>query len=264
MPRTKLIAIILIGASIAGLAVAVPVMTKRLSGREIPLIWFDKPIGNEEFEFQGQHVAIRTVDPPAGAPPETLPTLEIRFRGRVQSFAIEPGQQEDPRLPGLLRHDDWLRALVMAEGARSEEELAQGLLAGRIKARLIIAMRRPDPEFNAETWGQVRRRDWRYRFVELLPAAPEAECIRVYEGTYGELDKLGNAADRRAAGREGDVWMFYAMQHVTPPTLFRSKNRPIDEAMSAMGWTWPAAGASIIGLVIGLGLLATSGLSRPE
>ncbi|MBL8745588.1 MAG: hypothetical protein JNK58_04435, partial [Phycisphaerae bacterium] len=206
--------------------------------------------------------SVRTIDPPdhaAGA----RPVLEIRWRDEVSRVEIEEGIRDDPRLPGLLRHDDWLRILVMAEGARSREELDRGIADGTIHPRLIIAMRFPAKDFDPGSWGTVRRKEWRYRFLELLPESRSPEKTHEwFEGTYGELDRLGDPTYVKESGRQSEAWKYAAMQHVTPSLLFRSRNRSIDDAMLAMGWTWPVAGLSVMGLVVGSILLAISGASR--
>lgn len=253
---------LLIVAAMAGLCVAIPAMAKRLSNRGVAVVWFADPIADETFKFAGEPVEILTIDPLAEKPDQPA-SLGISWRGEQHLYEIEPGLREDARLPGLLRHDDWLRVLVMAEGARSDADVNAGIEAGTIRPRLIIAMRRPAEGYDPGSWGSVRRREWRYRFVELLPASssPERASV-VFDHTYAELDRLGNPVAQRDPANQGEVWKYYAMQHVTPSTLFRSRNKPVEDAMQAMGWTWPAAGISIIGLVVGLVMFTVSGPSR--
>lgn len=260
MTRGRLIGFLLCAASIIGLAAAIPNMARRLSHRALPVVWFDDPIPNPVFEFLGEPAEIRTTDPQS---PEERPALEIHWRGETRTFAIEEGMRDDPRLPGLLRHDDWLRILAMAEGARSQDELKAGIAQGTIHPRLIIAMRLPAEGFDPESWGAVRRREWRYRFVELLPASRSpSKSFETHEGTYAGLDKLGDPKFVRDNNLQPEAWKYAAMQQVTPATLFRSKSRPIDDAMLSMGWTWPVAGVSVLALVVGLLLLAMAAMTR--
>lgn len=262
MNRGRTIGIALIAASVIGLIASIPAMAQRLSHRATNVVWFHDPIPSEEFEFLGRPASVTTVDPPKDAP-AARPTLEIRWRDQIEKVEIEDGIRDDPRLPGLLRHDDWLRILVMAEGARSREELDAGIAAGTINPRLIIAMRLPAKDYDPGSWGAVRRKEWRYRFLELLPESrsPDKAC-EWFEGTYAELDKLGDPTYLKQSGRQSEAWKYAAMQHVTPSLLFRSKNRAIDDAMLAMGWTWPVAGLSIMALVVGSLVTAISGASR--
>lgn len=258
----RAIGLLLAFLGIVGLSVSLPAMARRLSNRGLPVVWFAEPIGEETFKFAGEPVEVRTVEPPDGS---ARPRVQIDYRGRSESFEIEEGTREDPRLPGLLRHDDWLRVLLLAEGASSEADLDAGIARGDIRPRLVIAMRLPAEGFEPGSWGAVRRKEWRYRFVELLPASTSPDqAMRTIETTYAEIDALGDPSLQRDSERRGDVWQYYAMQHVTPPTLVRSRNRPIDDAMQAMGWTWPAAGFGVVGLVAGLVLWSVRGASRAE
>lgn len=271
MSPSRLIAVMLIVLSLAGLGVSVTMMASRLGKRDNHLVFFGKPIADSEFGYRGEHVSIVTVDAPveAGGGRGTQRTLEIRWRGGVYSTPIVDGMREDDRLPGLLRHSEWLRVLTYAEGARTDAEIAAAVDAGTITPHLIVAMRSPPEGFDAGSWGSVRRREWVYQFVELLPPPPlspgEARAVsspepfKVTRGTYAEIEKLGEPGYRRAEGREADYWQYAAMEQVTPATLFRSKNRNMNDAMASMGWTWPAAGTSIMGLIAGIGVLILGG-----
>ncbi len=250
--------IILIALSVIGLVISIPAMAGRLSHRTTSVVWFHDPIPVEEFEFLGSPASVLTIDPPKDAA-GTRPRLEIRWRNETSEVEIEDGIRDDPRLPGMLRHDDWLRILVMAEGAGSQLELDQGIAQGTIQPRLIIAMRLPAKDYDPGSWGAVRRKEWRYRFLELLPEARSpAKTCEWFEGTYAELDKLGDPTFIKASGRQSEAWKYAAMQHVTPSLLFRSKNRSINDAMLSMGWTWPVAGVAIMGLVVGFLVFAVS------
>ncbi|MDX2114438.1 MAG: hypothetical protein SFZ24_02290 [Planctomycetota bacterium] len=244
--------------------VAVPFMASRLSHRDIPIVYFTQPGVSPQFEFRGEPGEVRTIDPPADQP-ETRSVIEIHWRGEVLRYEIEPGMRDETRLPGLLRHEDWLRVLIMAEGARSDVEIMQGVQEGRIEPRLIITMRRPAEDYEPGSWGDVRRKEWRYRFIELLPpgkAGADGSVFSVSESTYGELDKLADRKYRAEHGLQDEVWKYFAMQHVTPPTLVRARSRPIAEAMQAMGWTWPVGGIGIMVFVVGAVAFGASGVAR--
>jgi hypothetical protein len=255
------LALALVG--VAGLVFSSVEMARRLSARDLPIIWFNKPVPEPRFTFMGSKGEVRAADP-APDDPDQLPRLRITYRGAEVSFPIEEGMRDDPRLPGLLRHEDWLRVLIFAEGARSEAELDQALVTGEIIPRLVVAMRLPAPGYRAGSWGDVRRREWRYRFVELLPEAVSDEPFAVHESTYAELDRLGDPVYRRLHGLEADLWKYQVMMHVTPSTLYRAKNKPVEDGMKAMAWTWPAAGMSVMSIVAGLALWFGAGSGRYE
>ncbi len=261
MPSSRLIAVILIALSLAGLGVSVPMMASKLGKRDNHLVFFGKPIADNEFGYHGEPVEIATVDAPAEGG-GTRRMLEIRWRGAVDSTPIVDGMREDDRLPGLLRHSEWLRVLTYAEGAKTDADIAAGVDAGTITPHLIVAMRSPPEGFDGGSWGSVRRREWVYRFVELLPPGSGADAagpFKVTVSTYAEIEKLGDPVFRREQGREGDFWQYAAMEQVTPATLFRARNRNMNDAMGSMGWTWPAAGTSVMGLIAGIGVLILGG-----
>ncbi|HBS28336.1 MAG TPA: hypothetical protein DEB06_02545 [Phycisphaerales bacterium] len=258
--RSRTIGIACVALALVGLAVSIPAMARRLSQRAITVVWFDEPVTTPEFAFKGLPVVVRTRAPGAG----NLGAVEIDWRGTTSRFEIDPGVKDDPRLPGLLRHEDWLSVLLFAQGARSEDELKRALADGSITPRLVVGMRLPAPGVDPETWGQARKRDWRYRFVELLPDGPVEESVRVAEGTFGELDNLGDPDWRRAEGREEEAWKYSVMMRMTPSTLFRvsARERPVQSALAAMGWTWPVAGSSFALLTVGAVLFSLAGVGR--
>lgn len=262
MNRTRLVGIVVLAASVVGLGVALPSMAGRLAERDNHLVFFGEPISEPAFAWQGDPIELATVDEPAAEGRPASRVLEIRWRDAVHRVPIVEGMREDDRLPGLLRHDDWLSVLGFAEGARTEVDIAAGVRDGVIKPRLIVAMRFLPEGFDPGSWGKVRRADWVYRFVEFVRPQDGPEPFRIVEGTYREINKLGDPAFRRETGREADYWQFAAMQQVTPPTLFRSRNRDVSEAMESMGWTWPAAWVSVLGFIVGAGLTAVGSLRR--
>ena len=260
MTTLKPIAVVIVALSLAGLVASSVLMARRLGQRDNHLVWFSDAIVKPGFEFEGNSLEFVENTPPEDAP--TRPrTLEIRYRGEAHAIPIEPSMRVDDRLPGLLKYDDWLRVHFFAEGAKTEHDLAGAIARKEIAPRLVISVRRVPDGFDPATWGSVRRREWRYTFIEPQPAgsAGDPKPLRVIEATYGDLDKLASPSFRRAEGREADYWQFAAMEKVTPPTLFRSRNRQMDEAMQSMGWTWPVAGICILGVIGGTLLLALGG-----
>ncbi len=249
---------------LAGLGIGGGFMALRLSHRHIPLVWFEKPIEAQEFVFLSEPVMVSVDEGEsgiggAGDGGARGRALLVEFRGRRIEFPIEPGMLDDPRLPGLKRFDDWLRVVPMVTGARTQEEVRKGLADGSLNPRLLVAVRMPAEGYDPESWGLVRRKDWRYRFALLDARAPMEEAVTESEGVYSDLDLLGDPGYRRAKGREEEVWKFHAMLQVTPATAYRSKNRPLAEAMGVMGWTWTLSGLSIMAIMGGAAGLGMRG-----
>ncbi len=253
--------ITLLVLGVVGLSVAIPVMAGRLKERHNPLVWFQEPIHGQQFQFRGQSVEIDVVETTEAS--DEGRRLRISFRGREWSFEIEPGMQDDSRLPGLKRFEDWLRVVPMVTGVQTEEEVVSGLADGSLQPQLLIAMRLLAEGYDPESWGLVRRKDWRYRFALLDVNAPLDQAVQIHEGTYVDLDLLGDPTYRAAQGRESELWKFHAMLQVTPATAYRSKNRPLTEVMRTIGWTWPVAGFSILAISGGLAFMSLRNARRP-
>ncbi len=262
----RIIGAVLTLCSLGGLGVSIPVMMLRLSARETPAIIYSQPIASPQFDFRGRTLSLSVIEPAGtetdASATDSAKTLRVEWRGRTFEMPIEVGLHDDPRLPGLLRFEDWLRVLLVAEGAVAREDLERMIEQGSVVPRLVIVMRLPAEGFDPGSWGLVRRREWRYRFVELKAEGAPEEAIQVSEESYRELERLGDPAYARAIGRQDQVWKHHGMLHVTSPTLVRSRNKPMEEAMNAMGWTWPTAWGSVFGLTAGCGLMAAAGVAR--
>lgn len=250
--------------SIALLAASAWVMQARLSHRpelkERPIVWFNDPVREPAFTFRGEHCEVRTIDPTSDTPSH----LEVTWRGRTINFDI--GGRDDTRLPGLLRHDDWFKVLPMAEQRTgSQDELIDHLVKGEVEPRLILAARYPAEGFNPESWGLVRRRDWRYRFVELKADGPVDDCVQEWSTTYREIERVfaPGPRDKPVDGLSEDdkrsrMWQYYAMLQVTPAPLYRAKDKVVEGGMRAMGWTWPAAGVATLTLIVGVFMVSAA------
>lgn len=283
--RLKSFGILLLAASLLGLAVSIPVMAQRLSNRpdlkNRPLVWFGEPIYNESFTYRGEPVRVETVTTDNGGKALDQPVVVVHWRGQQAKFevvggtegaagnSVEGAGRDDPRLPELLRHEDWLKIMPMAIAhASSNAEVDAQIAEGKVAPRLIAAARYPAEGYNAGSWGLVRRRDWQYRFAEFLTDGPAESSIRTSESTYAELERAvaPGPYDKPLALTDEQMteklWQHGAMLQVTPTTLYRARDKQVQQGLHAMGWTWPVAGASFLALVAGLGLIAISTLPR--
>lgn len=265
-------------ASIAALGVSSWGMYTRLADRpdlkHRPHFWFNSRIDVPSFEFLGVPCEVR-VDPDesladaAGKfPAGVAPALVVSWRGQEARFDF--GGRYDPRLPGMLRHEEWFKLLPMvASDKGSNAKLNEAMNRGEIKPRLIAAARYPAEGFDEGSWGLVRRREWRYKFAEFLVDGPAEESVRRWDTTYREIERVAAPGphDKPAEGlteaeRYDRLWQYDAMIQVTPSTLFRAKDKVVQEGMSAMSWTWPLAGVSVMGIVIGSMLTFGAGVGR--
>ena len=253
------IAAILLTISVLGLLASGWFMMGKLSSREIDLVYFNDPVGETEFIFEDRAVTIERT--PISADSNAFGAeraLRVTYRDTIVDFPIVTTDNE--LLPGLVGVKDWFRVLPMVTGARSAEDAAARLQSGELKPRMIIAARYPAEGFDTESWGLVRRSEWGYWLAELHPETDPA--ITGGKKSYRELDALHTPSKYTPEEmiptpeqRSRDLWQHYAMQQITPSQFFRAKDKNLDSALSAMGWTWPAAGVSGLGIMVSLAML---------
>ncbi len=252
-------ALLILTLSIIGLFASAWFMMSRLAERSVELVYFNEPVTETEFIFEDHDVALeRTAVEPESNPFAATRAFRLSYRGESVDFPIV--LEDNEKLPGLLGVEQWLRVLPMVTGARSADDAAAKLASGELKPRMIVAARYPAEGYDAESWGLVRRSDWVYRIAELNPTGPEP--ITLTQKTYRELDALHTPGKYTPEDmiptpeqRTRDLWQHYAMQQVTPSQFFRAKDRNLDSALEAMGWTWPAAGVSGLGIMISIAML---------
>lgn len=165
------------------------------------------------------------------------PRVVVRYGEATLTLTptIAPG---DPQLPGLIRHQDWMQVLRVAEHGRGTLRQAEAAIrAGRVPDRLVLVVRVPPAETIPARPGEVFRKEWSFDLYEFLPA-----------GGF-EHQRLKFPRGRRPA--EGELvegtWQFYAALMVMPP-LGRPSPRFTGDAVQALGWTLP--GAAFSGLAL--------------
>ncbi|MEQ8318404.1 MAG: hypothetical protein RIE77_04565 [Phycisphaerales bacterium] len=165
----------------------------------------------------------------------------IRLRSGLQSLPTE--------VPGLQRHDSWLKVLRFApRSGKSIEDLLAEIDAGTADERLAVVVRLQRPGVDQDSFGQVMRGDWRFQFVELLPEGGFEEQVLRFPESERSFNRRVNAArragepmpERRADELAFGTWQFDASLMVMPksgppaPQFGRG-------AMEALGWTLPTA-----------------------
>lgn len=201
-----------------------------------PLFAFNQ-VGQREFTFAGRPVSL-TDEPAAGGQGEVL---VLRYGD--QTVRILPGvEPKDPQLPGLVRHDDWLRVFRFAERGRTDPQEFEAKLDEGTD-RLAIVARRPVSGPHRLT-GVVARRDWKFEFYELLPSGEISTEVLLYPRSRpGRVAKPGQV-------QEG-TWQHDAAMMLMPAFGRPSRSFATD-ALHAMGWTLPAAAFSGLVLIYSL------------
>jgi hypothetical protein len=207
------------------------------------VLWMLKPVGERAFQYSGRDVAL---------------TDQINDQGK-EAVLVRYGEQElmipatippkDGRLPGLVRHEDWMRVVRFAKSDGATGPDFDRLLAeGKVSDRLAIVVRRPlvdDPRTLGDGW----RRQWVFDFYEFRPEGGFATETWTYPS--------GRTIDKPKPGHlEEGSWQYSAALSVMPK-LRKPNPKFTDDALHALEWTLPAAAFSGVGLMAALLMLVS-------
>ncbi|MFT3686511.1 MAG: hypothetical protein QM783_16595 [Phycisphaerales bacterium] len=147
--------------------------------------------------------------------------------------------------------------------------------------RAVIVAREQRPGFDQDTWGEVRVKDWTWAVYELKAdgtiAGPRTIQYRDRRGrtpaelyAHDELKKEGKPVPALPADGgprltqvepiDERTWEWQAALFTLPKmqvSRYRYRTDAVDGSVDrpGMGWTFPAAGFSIMGVVAGCGLI---------
>lgn len=263
-----------LGLALAGaalLALTLPTMSRRLRAhneRASFQRYAFQQINDERFEFMGEPGSVRLVN--AEGASGGAQGVEIAWRG--ETLRIASSGRSEARLPGLLKVDDWLKVLQMRELERGEA----GVAPRDSGTRIIVVARRPAS--GADDAKYVDRKGWVYDLVELRRSgASEAPAPLPSPGTergggrkeraplvneFNQTEAFARWTVNFAALPEYErTWQYAAALAVTP-RLSYPRNKFTDDGLAAMGWTWPAAGVGVLGVVCGAVILGASTVRR--
>lgn len=253
MTRPRAITGLLVVLGAAVMAVSVGSMIGRITryydkvGQSLPVF---STIDQREFDFHGLHVAIADVpDPGAGE------TVVVRF-GPTELRLSPTVEPRSAQVPGLARHEEWLKVLRFVEQGRTPPaELNAQLAHGEVKERLVIVVRDPRRALDGTAHGLGSPADSTFDLHELLPDGT------IRSARYGfplsrRAAQAASASEAPVAGipplQEG-TWQYYAAL-MTIPRSSRPTPAFTRDAVRSMGWTLPAAAFS--GLLLTLALPA--------
>lgn len=220
----------------------------RLRERDPITLHYFIPLEAPDFDYLGRPVRIETVAPASG------PAVLVHYGDAVERLPVLG--RDVPGLGPLERHQDWLRALLLAgdDGERADPMLL--LREGGPGSRLVVVARGSAPGYEADTWGEAYYKDWVYTFLVF----EKGGGFTRFDRTYREL------------ARDPHSWEFGAAMNVTPALhtpAMRSSSPiaypnygPVRVAMGSMGWTWPVAGFAALGAVAGMLMVGASFVSR--
>ncbi|MCL4221198.1 MAG: hypothetical protein KJZ65_07500 [Phycisphaerales bacterium] len=214
-----------------------------------------------DFEFAGREVAIRDELDVAG-------TGQVVVDYGSDSAAIEVGVPNPLPLPGLARHEDWLRVLIVGEpGGRTYEQFRAAVKAREITPRLVLVSRHLNPgvddsrfgievDESSREYGEVMRKRWTFGFLELLPEGGFRQWTRHYPESARSFDgrvlaaaRAGEPTPKRSPDELAeDSWEWYAALTVIPAG--KAPNRSFrNDALTSAGWALPVTSVGVIGSI---------------
>jgi hypothetical protein len=220
-----------------------------------------QPVEERHFRFAGRDVAI---DDAVGDAGQLIVRVTYADDSLTLTPTIEPGP---PELPGLERHNDWLRVMQIAPArGMTQAQFEERLASGEITPRLVVLVRRPPPGADEGTYAKVWRSDWRYEFEELLPTGGfDHQILRHPTGDDPPApDELvpGTWQFEAALGSWGFDPMAVIAPHATPSA------QSARDAIRASGVALPLASLSLLTFVVSLAVAfaparTTSSESQP-
>jgi hypothetical protein len=198
------------------------------------------PVVERRFEFHGREVSLEDDN----TTPET-PWLVLRYADQTRRVRVTVPPRH--RLPGLLQHEEWLRVALFAPvSGMSVEQFKEGVTAGTIQTRLVVATRNTAAGADPETRGAANKKGWTFDFYELTADGRiEHEHLK-YPTTRGvRRPKPGELQE--------NTWQFQAALMLMPQVGGVGPTRNFfGDALSAAGWLTPAA--AFAGLICTLSL----------
>ncbi len=245
MKRERLAPLLVVLASASTLAVSMAVMAPRVAAYYASAdhhLYVFEQVFDREFTYAGVPVSLADTQGPEG------PGVTLRYGDQTMQFTatMKPGSAQ---MPGLTRHRSWMQVLRFADQSRmSVEQLHAGLDAGIVKDRLVVVTLDPRQWADGRPLGAGQAKDWVFDLHELLP-----------DGTI-RSERFGYPLSRRAARTitaggvqplEEGSWQYYAALMIIP-TSSKPTPRFTRDAMTVMGWTFPAAALSGLALTLSI------------
>ncbi len=256
--------LLIAAASLAAMLACIYLMSQRIATfhRNNPRdIYAFRQIEATEFKYAGRDVSFQMeeVDAAHAEKNRTLGNagaLMLKYGDESERIRIEIPNTTAPgrdKLPGLKRHEDWLKVLRMANtNGESPESFLKKLDAGTIPDRLVIITRIPFPGSDPATWGNVWKKDWQFDFRELMP-----------DGTIKKYERLNYPTTRgvqepKPGELHENTWQFQAALQLMPQAgQIGPTHNFFNNGIAAAGWTMPASAftglIATVALVFGLG-----------
>ncbi len=179
--------------------------------------------------------------------------LHIRYGDRELDLPVHHPKVSG--MPELDAYEEWLALTAFSPLDKGEVPLDLSGAQAR-DFRLVIVKRNPAPGHDDEMGGLVGRKLWTFDLVEFLPSGDITQRrVQFPAVEYGTGKKYLPALRADPSAKVEPIaersWEFQAAL-LAIPRLYISTYRYRDTSVQAMGWTLPAAGFSMMGVVCGV------------
>lgn len=212
----------------------------------------------------------RTVTLTDATTPDGKSALRIRSGDQETLLPVHPPKARD--FKDLSSYDEWLAVLAFAPMAEGRVDVDPA--TGRTDVRLAVVKRNAAPGQEDDPIGLVGRKLWTFDVVEILADGGFAQRRMQFRDRQGNVPALEADPASVVVPIEERTWEFQAALFAIPK-LHISRYRYTTDAVQGsaghdgIGWTLPAAAFSMLGVVVGCGLMmagratATPGPRQP-
>lgn len=257
MPRTRIIGLTITALAGVVFVIAVAAMGRRAAAYN-ERADFDRyriePNTSRTFEIHGRPVSLTDATDDAG-------NAALRIRYGDTELLAPVKDPPGPGIPDLGAYAEWVAMLAIRPALKSGEPVLDER-GNQPAPRFVLVTRTTPPGFDPQSWGSVRRADWRFTFYELKPDG----TIDVRTLRWPRSERSEKGLESRAAAHDPlaedlaaipplqeRTWEYQAALHVIPK-LQMPAQRFKRTALESAGWTLPVAGFAMLFILLGLAL----------
>ncbi len=239
------------------------IMAQRVSAyyrAEPPLQYLFKPIFKRQFPLWGR--TVRLID---STVPEGGAAIDIHYGD--QSLTLPVHSPSVSNVPELGAYREWLAVTTFAPLTAGEVDMDTEKNQAK-EFRVILVKRNAAPGHDDNMGGLVGRKQWTFDIVEFMPdgslARKRVQFTAIKYGTgkaYLPALEADPTADVQPIAERSWEWQAALL---AIPKLHLSNYKFRHTAVSAMGWTLPGAGFSMLGVIAGFALWRGSLIKAPK
>jgi hypothetical protein len=261
MSRTRSIGFSLLGLSIAAFLISGYFMAQRIDAyyqaQPPNQFHFEQSVAKQT-PFAGRVITVEETtinDDPA----KPVPALKLSWGNETRIIRTHKPPVEGFR--DLSPYDQWAAVLLFCPLERGE--LTADWKTGK-GVRAAVVSRRTAEGFDEDSWGAVKVKEFLFDFHELNADGTITSSVMQFparDRKTGEFFAPAKRADPNSDVQlmQERTWQWQAALFAIPKMQL-SRYRFYSNASHGFGWTFPAAGLSVLGLMGGIALIKASRL----